>query len=65
MQSTIPDIARLHHRIFEGFSPEEEVQFMALLQKLVHINNSKSRAPLGRRKASQACEPAKEKHLET
>ncbi|HLU19275.1 MAG TPA: MarR family transcriptional regulator [Pusillimonas sp.] len=50
LQSTIPGIQRLHQRIFEGFSAEEEAQFMALLTKLVHINNSKSRAPLSQRR---------------
>ncbi len=50
LQTTVPGISRLHHRIFEGFTPEEEAQFMSLLHKLVHINNSKSRAPLSHRK---------------
>lgn len=39
-------IARLHRRIFEKFSAEEEAQFMVLLEKLVHVNNHQSRAPL-------------------
>jgi len=61
LQSTVPGISRLHYRIFEGFTPEEEAQFMTLLQKLVHINNSKSRAPLSRRKPSPPAEhPAPE-----
>lgn len=38
-------IGRLHRRIFEKFSPEEESQFMVLLEKLVHLNNHQSRAP--------------------
>ena len=38
-------IDRLHQRLFNGFSPEEEGQFLALLQKLVHLNNLQSRAP--------------------
>ncbi|HEX2520288.1 MAG TPA: MarR family transcriptional regulator [Castellaniella sp.] len=38
-------ISRLHRRIFEKFSPEEESQFMVLLEKLVHLNNHQSRAP--------------------
>lgn len=50
LQSTIPGISRLHHRVFEGFSSEEESQFMTLLTKLVHINNSKSRAPFSQPK---------------
>jgi len=50
LQSTIPGIARLHDRLFEGFTPQEEAQFMALLQKLVHLNNSQSRAPLADRR---------------
>lgn len=43
---------RLHHRLFDGFSPEEEHLFMELLKKLVHINNFQSRAPLAPRKPS-------------
>ncbi|WP_345797732.1 MarR family transcriptional regulator [Castellaniella sp. MT123] len=39
-------IGRLHRRIFEKFSPQEETQFMALLRKLVDVNNHQSRAPL-------------------
>ena len=39
-------IARLHRRIFEAFSPEEEAVFMDLLAKLVDMNNHRSRAPL-------------------
>lgn len=56
LQSTVPGVARLHHRLFEGFTPEEEAQFMVLLQKLVHLNNSQSRAPLSRRKPSVSTE---------
>jgi len=43
---TRPGIARLHDRLFDGFTADEESTFMALLQKLVHINNFQSRAPL-------------------
>ncbi len=39
-------IERLHHRIFEKFSSDEEAVFMDLLQKLVDVNNHQSRAPL-------------------
>lgn len=39
-------IARLHRRIFEKFSADEEARFMVLLEKLVHLNNHQSRAPL-------------------
>ncbi len=39
-------IGRLHQRIFEKFSPQEEARFMELLQKLVDVNNHQSRAPL-------------------
>ena len=45
LQQTVDGIGRLHNRLFDGFSEHEEEQFMALLQKLVHINNSQSRAP--------------------
>lgn len=44
-------IARLHDRLFEGFTTEEEETFMVLLQKLVHINNFQSRAPLAGKKS--------------
>ncbi|HEY9279575.1 MAG TPA: MarR family transcriptional regulator [Eoetvoesiella sp.] len=46
LQESDEGISRLHARIFDGFSAEEEQQFMALLQKLVHLNNLQSRAPL-------------------
>ncbi|WP_368640700.1 MarR family transcriptional regulator [Castellaniella ginsengisoli] len=52
-------IARLHRRIFEKFSPEEETQFMALLQKLVDVNNHQSRAPLTTARSRLAAEAAK------
>jgi len=45
-------IQRLHKRIFEKFSAEEESQFMVLLEKLVHVNNHQSRAPLTRASAA-------------
>ncbi|MCQ9616173.1 MarR family transcriptional regulator [Paenalcaligenes niemegkensis] len=45
-------IARMHRRLFEGFSQQETRSFVALLQKLVDINNSLSRAPLARGKAA-------------
>jgi DNA-binding MarR family transcriptional regulator len=45
LQQTVGGIDRLHNRLFDGFSQQEEAQFMALLQKLVHINNMQSRAP--------------------
>lgn len=38
-------INRLHDRLFAGFTPLEEEQFMGLLKKLVHLNNLQSRAP--------------------
>lgn len=61
LQNTVGGIERLHHRIFEGFTPEEETQFMSLLTKLVQFNNLKSRAPLAHRKPSPDAEqPASE-----
>jgi len=39
-------LVRLNARIFEGFSDAEQTQFMQLLQKLVHLKNEQSRAPL-------------------
>jgi len=56
LQSTAPGIGRLHHRVLEGFTPQEEALFMGLLTKLVQTNNSKSRAPLTRRKPALAAE---------
>lgn len=47
--NTVSGIKRLHERVFDGFSVEEEEQFMHLLQKLVHLNNKQSRAPLATR----------------
>lgn len=45
--ATINDgIQRLHQRIFDKFTHEEEAIFMELLQKLVDVNNHQSRAPL-------------------
>lgn len=41
-------IARLHRRIFEKFTANEEAVFMQLLEKLVDVNNHHSRAPLTR-----------------
>lgn len=57
LQCTISGIGRLHERIFEGFSAEEEAQFMHLLQKLVQINNEQSRAPLAPRARAAAKRP--------
>ncbi len=54
LQRTGAGITRLHDRLFEGFTQEEEATFMALLQKLVHINNFQSRAPLSRLKSGPA-----------
>ncbi len=54
LRHTVSGIRRLHERIFEGFSPEEEDQFMHLLQKLVHLNNEQSRAPLAAKPRSGA-----------
>jgi DNA-binding MarR family transcriptional regulator len=56
---TVPGIKRLHDRIFEGFSPEEQVQFMHLMQKLVRMKNEQSRAPLVPRAPSAAKRPAR------
>jgi len=63
LQRSVEGIGRLHDRLFEGFSPEEEHTFMALLQKLVHINNFQSRAPLGSRKSGGT--PVRDKEEET
>ncbi|CDM24162.1 MarR family winged helix-turn-helix transcriptional regulator [Castellaniella defragrans] len=49
-------IGRLHRRIFEKFSPREEARFMALLQKLVDVNNHQSRAPLTAARPGAAAE---------
>jgi len=64
LEEVVGGIGRLHDRLFEGFSPEEEAQFMTLLQKLVHINNLQSRAPLAPRKSRKpAPELEKEEDL--
>ncbi len=53
-------IGRLHRRIFEKFSPREEARFMALLQKLVDVNNHQSRAPLTTARPGPAGSPAED-----
>src|SRR5690606_27536847 len=52
LRKTVPGVARLHERLFDGFTPEEEEQFMKLLKKLVHLNNYQSRAPLAQRSSN-------------
>lgn len=47
-------IERLHQRIFEKFTRDEETVFMGLLQKLVDVNNYQSRAPLSLGRAGGA-----------
>ncbi|WP_233259226.1 MarR family winged helix-turn-helix transcriptional regulator [Rubrivivax albus] len=42
----IPGIRQLNSSILEPLSPDERVQFMALLRKFVRLNNAQSRAPL-------------------
>lgn len=46
LESVNDAIERLHRRIFEKFTADEEVVFMQLLGKLVDVNNHHSRAPL-------------------
>jgi len=47
-----PGLQRLHERLLEPLDAEEKDQFMYLLNKLVHLNNPQSRAPLAKLKAS-------------
>lgn len=42
----IPGIRQLNSSILAPLSPDERVQFMALLRKFVRLNNAQSRAPL-------------------
>ncbi|MDN5842678.1 MAG: MarR family transcriptional regulator [Alcaligenaceae bacterium] len=46
LESVNDAIERLHGRIFEKFTADEERVFMQLLGKLVDVNNHHSRAPL-------------------
>lgn len=45
LESLIPAVHRLYHKILEPFTNEEAAQFMRLLEKLVHVQNDQSRAP--------------------
>ncbi len=47
----IPGAQRLRRRLLAPLSGPEQLQFMALLSKLVQENNDQSRAPLARREA--------------
>ncbi|OYO27547.1 MarR family winged helix-turn-helix transcriptional regulator [Janthinobacterium sp. PC23-8] len=47
----IPGAQRLRRRLLAPLSAPEQLQFMALLSKLVQENNDQSRAPLARREA--------------
>lgn len=42
----IPGIRQLNSSILAPLTPDERVQFMALLRKFVRLNNAQSRAPL-------------------
>lgn len=42
----IPGIRQLNSSILAPLTPDERVQFMALLRKFVRMNNAQSRAPL-------------------
>ena len=54
LQQSSAGIDRLHDRLFEGFTEQEEREFMVLLKKLVHLNNLQSRAPLAHRPVTAA-----------
>jgi len=62
LHTCVQGINRLNARIFEGFSAQEAMQFMHLLQKLVHLKNAESRAPF----SGKAGKPVRRKRrLET
>jgi DNA-binding MarR family transcriptional regulator len=42
----MPGAQRLRKRLLQPLTPEEQQQFMQLLNKLVYVNNEHSRAPL-------------------
>ncbi|TWC68173.1 MarR family winged helix-turn-helix transcriptional regulator [Herbaspirillum sp. SJZ099] len=48
LEQLIPGLQRLRKRILEPLDEGEKEQFMYLLDKLVHLNNPQSRAPLAR-----------------
>jgi len=53
LHTCVQGISRLGARIFEGFEPQEQAQFMHLLQKLVHLKNDESRAPFSGNKTAR------------
>ena len=57
LESVNDGIGRLHQRIFEKFTADEEAVFMRLLDKLVEVNNHQSRAPLSVSRYSGGTEP--------
>lgn len=48
-----PGLQRLRERLLEPLEGEEKEQFMHLLNKLVHLNNPHSRAPLAEPRARE------------
>ncbi|MCP1574522.1 DNA-binding MarR family transcriptional regulator [Herbaspirillum rubrisubalbicans] len=48
LQELIPGLQRLRKRILAPLEEAEQQQFMLLLDKLVHLNNPHSRAPLAK-----------------
>ena len=42
----MPGIRQLNDHILDALAPDERQQFVALLRKFVHVNNTQSRAPL-------------------
>lgn len=49
-----PVIQRVQERILSPLDPAEQIQFMALLSKLVHANNTVSRVPLRAEQVAKA-----------
>ncbi|MDN8037059.1 MarR family winged helix-turn-helix transcriptional regulator [Burkholderia vietnamiensis] len=48
LESLVPSVHELRHRMLQTLTLDEQETFLALLSKFVHINNEKSRAPLRR-----------------
>jgi hypothetical protein len=46
LRKTVEQISRIQQRLLAPLSAEEQDVFMALLSKLVHVNNKFSRVPL-------------------
>lgn len=57
LDELVPGLQRLRKRILAPLDATEQTQFMALLDKLVHVNNEHSRAPLAPRRDERSDAP--------